>query len=89
MINKYNTILLVRTLTRCYLIFLLGFGYGNHDDSSFTLSKKITLNYGRNTIDILSMMIGVQVTKFFTSFLQFGSQNDITHDSNSVSLFVF
>lgn len=41
--------------------YLEGFGYGNHEDASFILDEKITLNHGNNTIDLLSMMIGVQV----------------------------
>lgn len=40
-----------------------GFGYGNHEDASFIVDEKITLNHGNNTIDLLSMMIGVQVRK--------------------------
>ncbi|ONI10286.1 hypothetical protein PRUPE_4G038600 [Prunus persica] len=39
---------------------LVGFGYGNHEDASFILDEKITLNHGNNTIDLLSTMIGVQ-----------------------------
>lgn len=39
---------------------LAGFGYGNHDDASFSIDKKITLNEGNNSLEILSMMIGLQ-----------------------------
>ncbi|RVW46315.1 Beta-galactosidase 8 [Vitis vinifera] len=39
---------------------LVGFGFGNHEDASFNLSEKISLNQGDNTLDILSMMIGLQ-----------------------------
>lgn len=41
-----------------------GFGYGIHDDSSFILSVKVNLHAGSNTIDVLSMMIGLQVRMF-------------------------
>ncbi|KAF8370157.1 hypothetical protein HHK36_031788 [Tetracentron sinense] len=43
-----------------YLETVAGFGYGNHEDASFTLSKKVTLNEGNNTLDMLSMIIGLQ-----------------------------
>nr|GMD10229.1 beta-galactosidase 8-like isoform X2 [Ipomoea batatas] len=39
---------------------LIGFGYGNHDVPDFKFSEKIHLNEGTNTLDILSMMIGLQ-----------------------------
>lgn len=42
--------------------FLLSaFDYGNHDDASFNLSAKVKLHSGSNTVDILSMMVGLQV----------------------------
>lgn len=41
----------------------VGFGYGNHDDASFLLTEKITLKNGENTLDILSLMVGLQVYK--------------------------
>ena len=44
-----------------------GFGYGNHEDASFNLSKKITVHQGNNTLDVLSMIIGLQVYKSSTS----------------------
>jgi len=44
-----------------------GFGYGNHDDASFSIDKKITLNEGNNSLEILSMMVGLQVHAFFLS----------------------
>lgn len=44
-----------------YSGYLAEFGYGNHDDASFSISKKLSLKEGNNTLDILSMMIGVQV----------------------------
>lgn len=48
--------------------FTTGFGFGNHEDASFILGEKISLNKGTNTLDILSMMIGLQVSKIpFTS----------------------
>ncbi|KAK1372508.1 hypothetical protein POM88_028701 [Heracleum sosnowskyi] len=37
----------------------VGFSFGNHDFASFILSKTVSLNTGTNTIDILSMMIGL------------------------------
>ncbi|KAK3013406.1 hypothetical protein RJ639_009467 [Escallonia herrerae] len=44
----------------------LGFGYGNHDKPDFLFSKKISLNYGSNTLDVLSMMIGLQNSEHCT-----------------------
>ena len=41
--------------------YVAEFGYGNHDDASFSVSEKLSLKEGNNTLDILSMMIGVQV----------------------------
>lgn len=41
-----------------------GFGYGNREDARFNLTKKITVHHGSNTLDVLSMMIGLQVYKF-------------------------
>lgn len=38
-----------------------GLGYGNHDDASFTIDQLITLDQGNNSLEILSMMIGLQV----------------------------
>lgn len=40
---------------------VIGFGYGNHEDASFILNELVALNPGNNTVDMLSMMIGVQV----------------------------
>lgn len=42
-----------------------GLGYGNHEDESFNLTKKITFHHGNNTLDILNMTIGLQVYKLF------------------------
>lgn len=39
---------------------LVGFAYGNHENASFTLSKKISLNQGNNSLDVLNMIIGLQ-----------------------------
>ncbi|KAM1108418.1 hypothetical protein PS1_005026 [Malus domestica] len=54
----------IESLGHAALVFvnkrLVGFGYGNHEDASFIVDEKITLNHGNNTIDLLSMMIGVQ-----------------------------
>ncbi|OMO76562.1 hypothetical protein CCACVL1_15591 [Corchorus capsularis] len=56
--------LLIESLGHAALVFvnkkLVAFGYGNHDDPSFSISKKIRLVEGNNTLDVLSMMIGVQ-----------------------------
>ncbi|KAA8515324.1 hypothetical protein F0562_018445 [Nyssa sinensis] len=56
--------LVIASLGHAALVFvnkrLVGFGYGNHDDASFILSEKISLNDGSNTLDVLSMMIGLQ-----------------------------
>ncbi|XP_020269243.1 beta-galactosidase 8-like isoform X2 [Asparagus officinalis] len=54
----------IQSLGHAALLFvnkeLAGFGYGNHDDASFSINKKITLNQGNNTLEILSMMVGLQ-----------------------------
>lgn len=50
-----------------FLIAFVAFGYGYHDDASFNISEKISLEKGSNTLDIISMMIGVQVTIFIFS----------------------
>ncbi|KAL0353143.1 UNVERIFIED_CONTAM: Beta-galactosidase 6 [Sesamum angustifolium] len=56
--------LLIRSLGHAALLFvnkrLVGIGYGNHDDASFTLSAKVKLHTGSNTVDVLSVMIGLQ-----------------------------
>ncbi|KAL9146475.1 hypothetical protein ABFS82_13G112700 [Erythranthe guttata] len=56
--------LFVGSLGHAALIFvnkrLVGFGYGIHDDASFMLTAKVNLRTGSNTIDVLSMMIGLQ-----------------------------
>ncbi|KAK2965832.1 hypothetical protein RJ640_001804, partial [Escallonia rubra] len=57
-------ILLIESLGHAALVFvnkkLVGFSYGNHDIPNFLFSEKISLNYGNNTLDVLSMMIGLQ-----------------------------
>ncbi|CAN0852800.1 Beta-galactosidase 8 [Linum grandiflorum] len=54
----------VQSLGHAALVFvnkkLLGLGYGNHDEEKFSITQKITLAEGKNTLDILSMMIGLQ-----------------------------
>ncbi|XP_062013258.1 beta-galactosidase 8-like [Rosa rugosa] len=54
----------IESLGHAALVFVnkkpIGFGYGNHEDASFILNEKVALNPGNNTIDMLSMMIGVQ-----------------------------
>ncbi|XP_019170092.1 PREDICTED: beta-galactosidase 8-like isoform X1 [Ipomoea nil] len=56
--------LTISSLGHAALVFvnkkLIGFGYGNHDVPDFKFSEKIHLNEGTNTLDILSMMIGLQ-----------------------------
>ncbi|KAK6283713.1 hypothetical protein POUND7_002665 [Theobroma cacao] len=56
--------LLIESLGHAALIFvnkrLVAFGYGNHDDASFSISEKISLVEGNNTLDMLSMMVGLQ-----------------------------
>ncbi|OVA13906.1 D-galactoside/L-rhamnose binding SUEL lectin domain [Macleaya cordata] len=56
--------LYIESLGHAALVFInekiVGFGYGNHEDASFNISKKIMLNQGNNTLALLSMMIGVQ-----------------------------
>ncbi|XP_059635184.1 beta-galactosidase 6-like, partial [Cornus florida] len=56
--------LVIESLGHAALVFLnkrlVGFGYGNHDVASFIFSEKISLNNGNNTLDVLSMMIGLQ-----------------------------
>ncbi|KAK4347099.1 hypothetical protein RND71_033438 [Anisodus tanguticus] len=56
--------LIIGSLGHAALVFVnkkpMGFGYGNHDDASFVLSKKIHLKQGNNTVDILSVMVGLR-----------------------------
>ncbi|WCJ26958.1 Beta-galactosidase [Euphorbia peplus] len=62
--QEKDVILNVGSLGHAALVYvnkhLISFGYGNHDDPSFALAEKISLDEGNNTLDILSMMIGVQ-----------------------------
>ncbi|KZV51981.1 beta-galactosidase 6-like [Dorcoceras hygrometricum] len=55
---------LIGSLGHAALLFVnkrpVGFGYGNHDDASFLLSAKFNLSSGNNTLEVLSMMIGLQ-----------------------------
>ncbi|KAL5986890.1 hypothetical protein ACLOJK_015224 [Asimina triloba] len=59
-----EAILNIASLGHAAMVFVnkrfVGFGYGNHEDASFILNKKITLKQGKNSLDLLSMMIGVQ-----------------------------
>ncbi|KAG6755966.1 hypothetical protein POTOM_039380 [Populus tomentosa] len=54
----------IGSLGHAALVFVnkrfVAFGYGNHDDASFSLTQKISLEEGNNTLDVLSMLIGVQ-----------------------------
>ncbi|GMI93389.1 beta-galactosidase 8 [Hibiscus trionum] len=56
--------LFIESLGHAALVFvnkkLVAFGYGNHDDASFSIFEKISLVEGDNTLDILSMMVGLQ-----------------------------
>ncbi|GJW16761.1 beta-galactosidase 8-like protein, partial [Tanacetum coccineum] len=62
--EKKDAFLLIESLGHAALVFLnkkvLAFGYGYHDDASFNISEKISLEQGNNTLDIISMIIGVQ-----------------------------
>ncbi|KAI3718837.1 hypothetical protein L6452_19722 [Arctium lappa] len=62
--EKKEAFLLIQSLGHAALVFLnkrvIAFGYGYHDDSSFNISEKISIEQGSNTLDIISMMIGVQ-----------------------------
>ncbi|KAM4102132.1 hypothetical protein ACB094_05G200400 [Castanea mollissima] len=62
--KEKDYLLHIESLGHAALVFvnkrLQGFGYGNHEDESFNLTKKITFHHGNNTLDILSMMIGLQ-----------------------------
>uniref|UniRef100_A0A7N2LSV3 Beta-galactosidase n=1 Tax=Quercus lobata TaxID=97700 RepID=A0A7N2LSV3_QUELO len=63
--KEKDYLLHIESLGHAALVFvnkrLQGFGYGNHEDESFNLTKKITFHHGNNTLDVLSMMIGLQV----------------------------
>ncbi|XAR66402.1 Beta-galactosidase [Bertholletia excelsa] len=62
--QENQVFLVIESLGHAALVFvnkrLVGFGYGNHDDASFVLREKISLNQGTNTLDVLSMVIGLQ-----------------------------
>ncbi|KAI3818774.1 hypothetical protein L1987_12591 [Smallanthus sonchifolius] len=62
--EKQDAFLLIQSLGHAALVFLnkkvLAFGYGYHDDASFNISEKISLEQGNNTLDVISMLIGVQ-----------------------------
>ncbi|TYG97251.1 hypothetical protein ES288_A10G024100v1 [Gossypium darwinii] len=63
-VQSKEVFLLIESLGHAALIFvnkrLVAFGYGNHDDASFSINEKISLVQGNNTLDILSMMVGLQ-----------------------------
>ncbi|GMY37244.1 beta-galactosidase 8-like [Fagus crenata] len=62
--KEKELLLQIESLGHAALVFvnkrLQGFGYGNHEDASFNIRKKITVHPGNNTLDVLSMMIGLQ-----------------------------
>ncbi|XP_076883903.1 beta-galactosidase 6-like [Bidens hawaiensis] len=62
--EKKDAFLFIQSLGHAALVFLnkkvLAFGYGYHDDASFNISEKISLEPGNNTLDIINMLIGVQ-----------------------------
>ncbi|KAG8634453.1 beta-galactosidase 8 [Manihot esculenta] len=62
--QEKDVVLNIESLGHAALLFvnkrLIAFGYGYHDDASFSLTQKISLNEGNNTLDLLSMMIGLQ-----------------------------
>ncbi|CAN1810796.1 Beta-galactosidase 6 [Linum perenne] len=54
----------IESLGQAALVFLnknlIEFGFGSHNIPGFSLSQKVPLVEGNNTLDILSMMVGVQ-----------------------------
>ncbi|XP_075486733.1 beta-galactosidase 6-like [Primulina tabacum] len=63
--NKTKEVgVLIGSLGHAALLFVnkrpVAFSFGNHDDASFLLSAKVNLSSGSNTLDVLSMMIGLQ-----------------------------
>ncbi|XP_038689515.1 beta-galactosidase 6-like isoform X2 [Tripterygium wilfordii] len=62
--QEKEVLLNIDSLGHAALIFvnkeLLAFGYGNHDEANFSITKKISLREGNNTLDMLSMMVGLQ-----------------------------
>lgn len=59
-----DVFLLIESLGHAALVFVnkkvVGFGYGNHDDPAFLFKEAVNLDSGNNTLDVLSMMIGLQ-----------------------------
>ncbi|CAL5408724.1 unnamed protein product [Camellia sinensis] len=59
-----DVFLLIESLGHAALVFVnkkvVGFGYGNHDDPTFLFKEAVNLDSGNNTLDVLSMMIGLQ-----------------------------
>ncbi|XP_044496487.1 beta-galactosidase 8-like [Mangifera indica] len=62
--EEKEAVLNIESLGHAALVFvnkkLVAFGYGNHDFANFSINKKISLKEGNNTLDLLSMMVGVQ-----------------------------
>lgn len=63
-IQENEVLLSLVSLGHAALVFInkqvIGFGYGNHDNANFSMAQKINLNPGNNTLDVLSMMVGLQ-----------------------------
>ncbi|KDP20900.1 hypothetical protein JCGZ_21371 [Jatropha curcas] len=62
--QEKDFILNIESLGHAALVFVnkrfVAFAYGNHDLASFSLTKKISLDEGNNTLDLLSMLVGLQ-----------------------------
>ncbi|TXG47309.1 hypothetical protein EZV62_026603 [Acer yangbiense] len=63
--EEKQVLLNIESLGHAALVFLnkklVAFGYGNHDYANFSINEEISFDVGNNTLDVLSMMIGVQV----------------------------
>ncbi|KAK4858681.1 hypothetical protein QYF36_020391 [Acer negundo] len=62
--EEKQVLLNIESLGHAALVFLnkklVAFGYGNHDYANFSINEEISFDEGNNTLDVLSMMIGVQ-----------------------------
>ncbi|KAK0579520.1 hypothetical protein LWI29_027451 [Acer saccharum] len=62
--EEKQVLLNIESLGHAALVFLnkklVAFGYGNHDYANFSINEEISFDVGNNTLDVLSMMIGVQ-----------------------------
>lgn len=55
-------------IDRVLLDILSGSGFGNNDNAKVKLEKIISLVPGKNTIDLLSVTVGLQVFHFIDEF---------------------